>query len=712
MQIVLRKIWHTLKVVAFVLLSFTIEGRANAQDSTLVSLNFKDAPADRVLAHIERQTGFAFFYSSRVKNEFGKVDINVKNMPISKALLQIFRGKNVIWYIRNRSVTLAFGDNRGIRDEGDSIRLITVKGQVLSSDFSGGNGGVAGATVKIKGGNKGAVTNESGEFIIVDVPANATLLISSIGFEPTSMKISGKTYVSITLVRLIKTIGNVEVVSTGYQNLPKERATGSFYQIGNEVLRRTPSTNILDRIQHVSSGLRADPDNQARTTGTKYVIRGFSTINSNRRPLFVIDGFPYEESAGPDVISMMNPNDIESITILKDAAAASIWGVRSGNGVIVITTKKGKINSRPEISFLSNITIEEKPRINDMPMISGADAIAYENELFKTGFYNPNDDIYPNVRHFPIISPAMELLLAGRRGELTPNEVKMGLDRFSSQDIRRDVLKYFVRLPITQQYNLSIRGGSEKSTYYLSFGYDKSKPPDRYSDSRRYTVNFSNNFNIYKFLETNFYINYGKQEVNAGNINYQNLLPGGNKVAPYSVIVDPVSGEHLDIPNSAGLRDKYLDTVNFPGKLDWKYRPLDEVNSGSRKDQNDMIRLGGEFRFKILKGLLLEFKGQYANTKVINEVLRDGSSFINRNLVNRFSFVDAGGIVQYPFPLGGTLLMSQSKQAAWNLRAQLSYSISWKEHSVVSILGAESSETKFGGSSNSFWDMMSLPDSL
>src|SRR5690606_31818578 len=138
------------------------------------------------------------------------------------------------------------------------------------------------------------------------------------------------------------------VVNTGYQYIPKERATGSFVHIDNELLNRSVSTNILDRLKGVVSGMNFEErmmTNSYSPNETKVTIRGVSTINANMKPLIVVDGFPYEESISGTVEMLtnnLNPNNIESVTVLRDAAAASIWGARAGNGVIVITTKKGK----------------------------------------------------------------------------------------------------------------------------------------------------------------------------------------------------------------------------------------------------------------------------------------------------------------------------------------------------------------------------------
>src|SRR6185312_1002579 len=142
------------------------------------------------------------------------------------------------------------------------------------------------------------------------------------------------------------------VVSTGYEILPKERATGSFVQIDNALINRSVGTNILDRLNGITSGLTFTQPSLLSQGASTIEIHGRSTLFANPNPLVVVDNFPYDGDFGN-----INPNDVESITVLKDATASSIWGARAGNGVIVITTKKGRLNSTPKVSFNTSVNV-------------------------------------------------------------------------------------------------------------------------------------------------------------------------------------------------------------------------------------------------------------------------------------------------------------------------------------------------------------------
>ena len=198
------------------------------------------------------------------------------------------------------------------------------------------------------------VGDEKGTFQI-KAQAGDSLIFSQVNYRPHKMLVHPTdSFVVIQLIPDHQLLDDV-VVSTGYQTIPKERATGSFVQVNNALFNRAVGAGVLERLNGVVNSLLFDP-NKSRPPLT---IRGIATLTSSPKtayPLIIVDNFPYEGD-----ISNINPNDVENITILRDAAAASIWGARAGNGVIVITTKKGRFNQPLRFSFNSNLTIQGKP---------------------------------------------------------------------------------------------------------------------------------------------------------------------------------------------------------------------------------------------------------------------------------------------------------------------------------------------------------------
>ena len=196
---------------------------------------------------------------------------------------------------------------------------------------------VEGVTVTVKGKRNATTTSTNGEFVLSGVDKNATLVFSGVNVELFELKVDGKTnFGTISIKTKTTELAEVTITaSTGYQTISKERAPGAFDVVGRDVLDKRPVSNISTALQGLVAGLQA----KENLDGTmEFLIRGTSSLYSGRQPLVVVDGFPI---IGTD-FSNLNPNDVESITVLKDAAASSIWGARAANGVIVITTKKAK----------------------------------------------------------------------------------------------------------------------------------------------------------------------------------------------------------------------------------------------------------------------------------------------------------------------------------------------------------------------------------
>jgi TonB-dependent SusC/RagA subfamily outer membrane receptor len=226
-----------------------------------------------------------------------------------------------------------------------------------------------------------------------------TLSVSHKGYDTKTIEVTLplKSPLKIVLPYKVKEIEAVNI-STGYQKIPKERATGSFSFSNEKLLNQQVSTNILDRLSNIAGGVILE---RGSSDTPKLMIRGLSTIKGPTSPLIVVDDFPYEGN-----ISNINPNMVESITVLKDASASSIWGARAANGVIVITTKTGKFNQPVHVEFTMNTSYSPKPDFNYLKTISSSDFIEVERSLFNQGFYD--SDI--NSSSHPVLSPVVDLL--------------------------------------------------------------------------------------------------------------------------------------------------------------------------------------------------------------------------------------------------------------------------------------------------------------
>src|SRR5690606_511149 len=253
------------------------------------------------------------------------------------------------------------------------------------------------------------------------------------------------------------------LVSTGYETISKARVSGSFDFIENSLLERQIATDIISKLEGLSPAILFDKRNGAQGN---FSVRGLSTITNNMKaPLVVVDNFPYEGD-----INDINPNDVENITVLKDAAATSIWGARAGNGVIVVTLKKGRADSPFRLTVKSNLSLVDKEDAFYRRQVSNETYIETERFLFDKGYY---DATLNNRRTWPVVSPAVELLHNFREGDISEDALSTGLRKIQDGDIRRDISRYLRQSAINQQYAVQLSGGSSKASTLVSVGYDR-----------------------------------------------------------------------------------------------------------------------------------------------------------------------------------------------------------------------------------------------
>ncbi|HJW17077.1 MAG TPA: carboxypeptidase-like regulatory domain-containing protein, partial [Flavisolibacter sp.] len=403
-----RQIFLTMKITAFLLTVVCFGATANT-NAQRITLQEKRISLEKALLAIKQQSGYNLFYKVETVQQYGKaVDVNIKNATVAEALAQVFQKQHLTYEIAGSTIIVKEKQEKKevagvvntfpIQQAAVLVLPLDVKGVVR--DESGKP--AVGVSVIIKGTQRGTTTNEAGEFSLTGVSDNAILVFSSVNLQTFEVKVQAgnANSITVTLKAKISELGDIAVttVSTGIQDIPKERSTGSFGFINNQIVERTVSTDIASRIRGTTAGLLVSNSSSARTGIS---VRTASTILANKQALIIVDNFPFDGD-----LNNINPNDVETVTILKDAAAASIWGVLAGNGVVVITTKKGRYNQKAKVTFNSNFRITDRPDLfYTNSQLSGKDYVDLETYLFGRGFYNSN--ITSTTR--PRLTPAVEI---------------------------------------------------------------------------------------------------------------------------------------------------------------------------------------------------------------------------------------------------------------------------------------------------------------
>lgn len=672
-----------------------------------IRLDMRQASLKEVFNNIEKQSKVAFVYDDRILEGLQKITIKTSNSSLPEVLrlisaqvpLQFHQAGKVIGVIRTK-ITEPTAPEEGKKTTTDKPPL-TVTGHVTDE-----NGvPLAGATILVKGTKISASSNESGVFTINDVSDTATLVISYIGYTTKEVALDGRTVLRIGLVPNAATLKEV-IVSNGYQQLPQERVTGSYDQINNTLLNRSVSPNILDHLNGIASGLAFNNTSQyggvnttnpnQRSTGIS--IRGQSTLsdNVNTDPLIVIDNFPYEGN-----IANINPNDIESVTILKDAAAASIWGARSGNGVIVITTKKGSRNKPLSVEFNSSVTIQNKPDVfADRNYLNSSDYIDVESYLFKQGYFNTDLN---NKSSYPVISPAVAIMAAQKTGTLSPDEATSQLNALRSVDIRDAYEKYFLQKAVDQAYYLGMNGGTNDASYQVSVGADKDLANMTRNGYDRITINSTNTYSPVKNLTLMLGINYSDNTTRQNNqFGWGTGIDVGGKystVYPYAQLAD-ASGNPLPIVKDHSAA--YINQAMSEGFENWTYSPLQELNlADSYVTTKDMVlKASAKYIFTSWLNFNVLYQNEHQTIGQWNDQSSD--SYYVRNLVNRFSIRNPDGTFTYQFPnTGGVLSTGNYDWLTNDIRAQFNvFHDIGKKGSLSAIAGAEVRQIRTQGYSS------------
>lgn len=666
-------------IILFVMITClqVLAASVNAQS---ITLKVKDAPVKAVFEQIKKQSGYMFFYKNRNIKTGQNITIELKAVPLREALDRIIKDQPFDYEIVDSTIVIK---EKQVPRPDKQQSSIDVQGIVLDQDSKP----LTGATVKVKGTDNGVFTDQNGKFYLKNVPENAVIQIVYIGYalkEVTAQKELG----TISLQPVQNELQEVAILSTGYQNLPKERATGSFVQVNNELLERRISTNILDRLEGIASGLIFNKNNLTPNEKMGISIRGRSTIdpNVNANPLIVLDNFPYEGD-----LSNINPNDIESITLLKDAAAASIWGARAGNGVIVITSKKGTYNSSLKMQLNSNVTIGAKPDLFYSPnFVNSSDFIDVETYLFNQGYFD--SDLTTNTSK-PMVSPVIELLAKRKANPVLSNQIDAQIDALRSVDVRNDYKKYIYRTSKNQQYALNLNGGTTNVAYNISLGYDNNQNNLIRNNYNRLTLNSQTIFKISQKLELTTSINYfqTRAENNTDDNAYGAFNTNANKygtIYPYAQLAD-AHGNPLAVNKQ--FNQDYINSMKSLGFLDYAFKPLEEISLTDNTTRLKSMILRGVLKYNITPFLNAQAFYQTETQNSISRDLQSQDMYSTRYTINRFAQRNTStGVITYPFPRGGVLNLNNRELSSQNFRSQLNYNQNFNDrHTLAAIAGAE-----------------------
>lgn len=682
----IRQIKRIMKLTGFLLL-FACLVTYGAGHSQGITLQVKNAPLEKVLQEIKKQSGYDLWYESRLLLQAKPVDIQLSNAALPEALDACFREQPFTYSIVGKIIVVKLRDTPST-GELPPRPPIDVKGRVVNE-----KGEPVAATIQVKGDKtKGTTTNEQGYFELKGIDENATLVISGVSIETFEVKVGGKTELATISAKTKVVEGETVVVNTGYQQLKPNEVTGSVAQTDKQVFNNRISTDVLSRLEGITGGLVFNGPTSRGTIS----IRGRNTIFANDQPLIILDNFQY---AGD--LSNINPNDIESITVLKDAAAASIWGVRAGNGVIVITTKKGKFNQPLSVNFTSTVSVARKTDLfSDPSFLSSPDFIDVEQYLFTKGYYDADLN---NTTSRPPVSPVVEILAKLRAGLITQPEATSQVNVLRGMDVRKDISEGFYRSAVNQQYAMNLSGGTDKANYFFSAGYDRNMDGQKGNEFSRVTLSSTNVFTPVKNLELSVGIYYIRSITHSDNT-VGDLSTGGpnsRRIYPYASFTD---GNGMPVSIVKDYRQSFLQGLEPRGFLNWDFVPLDELGRIDDVSKLSDARIMTSIKYNLFKGFTAEARYQFKEQNQLAERLYSRESYFTRNLINRYSSVSsAGNVTNRNIPMGDIFRQATNNVQMHNGRAQLNYYHKWSSHSLNIMGGFEVTQVSTEGNSSQLY---------
>ncbi|MFD2556677.1 SusC/RagA family TonB-linked outer membrane protein [Sphingobacterium tabacisoli] len=659
--------------IVLLFFSMHLSARMVAQNVTLKGNNIS---LQLVFNQIRAQTGYDFVYNKALLSKAKPVVIDVKNKPLQEALNSCLEGQALVYTIQDQTIILREKREKSSTSSTD-LNQRKVSGQVLNELGQP----LVGASVRVVSNDVSTKTDENGSFSLVNIDDKATLEISYIGYKMVQVVINS-TYLTIRLVPLTTELDAITVVNTGYQSISKERSVGSFAKPDQEILaNRSTSMNVLQRLDGLVPGLTVN-----NSPGSESIlIRGLNSINSSRSPLVVVDGIPTTS------INTVNPQDVADITVLKDATAASIWGAKASNGVIVITTKRGNQSDKIRVNYDGFINFQGKPDLDYLPVLNSAQYIQAAREVFDPIVYPWNTASAYTLG--AIGMPVHETILYNHhRGLITQAQANTSLDSLALINNRQQIKDLWFQNAMLMNHTISLSGGGKVHSFYGSASYTDSRSNRVDNKDNTYKVNLRQDFNFgpaFKaYLITDLTSSKGTSPRN---------VSVDSRFYPYQLFKDD-AGTSLSMPYVGTLSDSTRRSVETRSRIGLDYKPLEDAQLAN-SDNNDLLnRVIGGFTITPLKSLRYEGVFGYIRGHNKRTLYDDNLSFVQRNELVQFTVAPtATSTPTYYLPVaGGKFSVGNVLHRDWTIRNQFIFDHSWNEllHQLTVLAGHEAQEQK------------------
>lgn len=688
----LYKFLLAMKISFVLILLSTLQISASVySQNTKMDMNLNSQTLIEVFQEVRAASEFTFVYDIEDVEGIKNLDVNVTDATVEEILDECLTSTTLTYEIVDKVVIVK---QKPYMAKPAQQEKKSITGQVTDED------GVPlpGVSVVVKGFHIGVATDIDGYYTLEIADKSSVLYFSFVGMTPQEIAFTGQSEINVRLKRDSENLN--EVIVTGYQKVSVERSTGSVVTVTAEDVAKKGQSNLMNTLEGMVAGLgvMSDPDNEGKK---KFNIRGVSTINGDSNPLIVIDGFITDTD-----ISQINPHDIASVTVLKDAGAASIYGSRASNGVIVITTKRGK-KGNAKVSYTNSFTFNQRPDVGyRLNRLSGSDLVdahidganadsyiySYQRYLdegiffFKQFYAGATNTVYHTMKRL-------------EDGYITQAQADAIINPLRSNDNTSQIQEYFTQRPYEEQHNLNLSGGSDKSVYRASLNYTKNKSSFVGDKTERIIFDIQNSIKfgekIKLDLTGNFRLNTNKSIPYDRNIvlnhisAYQMLADADGN--PLPTVVGSIAGFSTTNGGLYGGKDPIeIQRLIDLGLYDETYYPLNELKNYSNTNKGFNTRVQAMLYADLAKGLKGTFGLKYEGSASKNTKISKEESWEMKSLVNNMSPRDyTGDESTLNIPKGARIVENRDDSFSYTLRAQLDYDLSIKKHTIRTLAGTE-----------------------
>ena len=685
------------------------------------SVNYQNITFEKVITDLRKKTGYEFVYQKNVIKNVGTINCRLNNASLQQILNRIILEDAELDYeIVDKTVVIS-----------QPKKSLPYFKKIVTGYVNDENGEpLVGVTVRQIGSRNGVITDIDGQFALMIEGKDPEIALSYIGMKDKVLKarsIKGK---NVTITMQTNEIMMNDILVTGYQNIKRKNATGSYQTITAKDMDERYTGDIVSNLEGKVPGLVSYKNGINGDGEASLAIRGIGSFQAKTNPLVVVDGLPIEGS-----IESINPYDIENITILKDAAAASIYGARASNGVIVITTKKAQ-KQKVDIDFNADLCISEKYNYDNFRWASAAEVIQLEKYNFNglknaedpSAFNSLQQNYFSNKHNLSIVS---RLLMDNYSGVLSDADLQNQLDALSKNNYRKEWQDAYERAQVTQQYNLAIRtnGKSLNSNITLNYKTDNNGMVKEHNNALN--LSYKGILRASNWLNLTFGANIQSER---SKTHIGDLWSNINSFMPYQSMYN-ADGTLARMEADTYLGEEALQNPEY-GFKDASYNPLEEVNMNFNNTRRTNIRSFIHADFNILPGWTASAQFQYEDIYYKNDAYREGSSYYMRNLYNLYTSgnnasedggddedddggdedmyalsrtlkrispytlgSDAG--VKHYIPDGGMLQTNTAEGAYYTFRLQTDFNKTFAEkHELSALAGFEYRQTKYKTNSN------------